>query len=79
MQKHRETGNCIHRPRAHMNPIRDFSTQELVWLQPHATQRAFELRTGEEVLGSLRWYLMVLRSDDEASVSASTAVICSAT
>jgi len=36
-----------------MKSIRDL--QELVWLQPHATQRVFELRAGEEVLGSLRW------------------------
>ena len=38
-----------------MRNIRDVRTAELVWTQPHATKRAFELRSGEEVLGTLRW------------------------
>src|SRR5262245_49240940 len=36
-------------------PIRDHIDETLTWTQPRLLQRSYELRAGEEVVGSLRW------------------------
>jgi len=38
-----------------MKSVHEINAGEFIWMQPHATQRAFELRAGEELLGGLRW------------------------
>lgn len=38
-----------------MKPIRDFVGRELRWTQPSVTKMEYELRTGEEVLSTLRF------------------------
>lgn len=38
-----------------MKNVHEIKTGELIWVQPHATERTFELRSAEEVLGTLRW------------------------
>jgi len=38
-----------------MKHIRESDISGLVWMQPQATVRAFELRAGEEVVGTLQW------------------------
>jgi hypothetical protein len=35
--------------------VKDFAGRELVWEKPRALRREFELRSGEEVLATLRW------------------------
>jgi hypothetical protein len=38
-----------------MKQIREITSDTLTWVQPHARERLFELRSGEGVVGSLRW------------------------
>jgi hypothetical protein len=38
-----------------MRPITAVAGQELLWVQPVADQRAYELRAGEEVVATLGW------------------------
>jgi len=38
-----------------MKHICEIKGAELVWMQPRVMERAFELRSGEDVLGTLRW------------------------
>jgi hypothetical protein len=35
--------------------IREMTTGELTWVQPHVLERAFEIRSGKDVLATLRW------------------------
>src|SRR5262245_33500051 len=41
--------------RTQMRSIRDHADETLVWTQPRALKRVYELRAGTAVLGSLRW------------------------
>lgn len=38
-----------------MRSIRDVAGQEFIWEQPHALERRYELRAGDETLATLRW------------------------
>ena len=38
-----------------MKNVREIERGELVWMQPHLTERSFELRSGEDILGTLTW------------------------
>ena len=38
-----------------MKNIRDIKTGEFLWVQLHAMERVFELRSAEEVVATLRW------------------------
>ena len=43
-----------------MKSIRDVAGGELAWVQPTRTKQAFELRSGDEVVGTLVWARMSL-------------------
>jgi hypothetical protein len=38
-----------------MKSIHEFANQELLWVQPKALQRTYELRAGDDVVATLRW------------------------
>ena len=52
-----------------MKSMRDVAGGELDWVQPARTKQAFELRSGDEVVGTLVWARMSLAAGETADGS----------
>jgi hypothetical protein len=52
-----------------MRSIRDVAGGELAWVQPARTKQAFELHSGDEVVGTLVWARMSLATGETADGS----------